>query len=141
MLLISLNVGCGSFPSGDVNVDLVRDFFVDVVCDAHFLPFRDSVFGRVVCDNVLEHCKNPLKVVWEMYRVGGILEIYVPTRWCDLFSPKVGHLWVLGESFFVGGWRMVKCRYVRYWLVFPMEMRVDIVCGHNWLWREREFLN
>lgn len=37
--------------------------------DAHELPFEDNCFDVVYCRYVLEHVKNPLQVLKEMYRV------------------------------------------------------------------------
>lgn len=49
---------------------------VDVVADAHELPFQDGEFENVLCSEVLEHLHTPEKAVAEMYRVlapGGTL--------------------------------------------------------------------
>ena len=37
--------------------------------DAHNLPFRSECADVVICTEVLEHCKNPSKVVDESYRI------------------------------------------------------------------------
>lgn len=42
---------------------------VDVVCDAHYLPFKESEFDGVWIQAVLEHVVEPKKVVDEIYRV------------------------------------------------------------------------
>ncbi len=42
---------------------------VDVVADAHALPFLDGEFENIVCSEVLEHLHTPEKAVSEMYRV------------------------------------------------------------------------
>ena len=53
----------------------------DVICDAHQLLFKNGEFDGVICIAVLEHVKDPFKVVSEMRRVlkeGGKAIIYVP---------------------------------------------------------------
>lgn len=54
---------------------------VDVVADAHRLPFFDKSFDLVICRFVLEHVQNPARVVSEIYRVlkkGGVVYVDVP---------------------------------------------------------------
>jgi len=42
---------------------------VQLVCDGHDLPFRDGCFDAVVCQAVLEHVLDPVRVVAEIHRV------------------------------------------------------------------------
>jgi len=42
---------------------------VDVVADAHNLPFRDGEFEVILCSEVLEHLHTPEVAIAEMYRV------------------------------------------------------------------------
>lgn len=51
----NLNIGC--FPN------------VDVVADAHVLPYANSSVDSIYCEAVLEHLSDPAKAVEEMYRV------------------------------------------------------------------------
>jgi len=53
--LINLNIG--PFPN------------VDVVADAHQLPYADNSVDALYCEAVLEHLHDPLQAVREMYRV------------------------------------------------------------------------
>jgi len=87
-----LDVGCGSDPKGDVNVDLFVDPIqrwgqrIDpkkiknfVFADAHYLPFRDESFQIVYSSHLLEHCLHPLKVLEEFHRVSkAIVYLEVP---------------------------------------------------------------
>jgi len=91
-----LDVGCGGDPQGDVNVDAFphdrKQYFYEwqpksvsnfVLADAHYLPFRNKTFEKIVCSHVLEHLTNPLVALKEMARVcNGIVEIYVPSQFC-----------------------------------------------------------
>lgn len=64
--MISLDVGCGHNPRGNVNVDLflhhnlhrvgdLKDVPNLVCADCHHLPFRDAYFDVVFCFHLLEH--------------------------------------------------------------------------------------
>jgi len=67
---IKLNLGSGSdVRPGYVNADIRRETGPDVVCDMHSLPFRDSVFTEVLLIDVVEHSKEPVEVLTEVYRV------------------------------------------------------------------------
>ena len=78
-----LNVGGGPhrYRAGDValNLDAFRN--VDVVGDAHAIPFLDGSFDSVFSVAVLEHVRNPWTVAREMVRVlrpGGLLYAEAP---------------------------------------------------------------
>jgi SAM-dependent methyltransferase len=79
-----LNVGSGSTPhfnSQTVNLDIKPYPNVDVVADAHQLPFPDASFDSVICSAVLEHAERPWTVASEIRRVlkvGGAAIIQAP---------------------------------------------------------------
>jgi len=79
---IKLNLGSGTdVRPGYVNADIRRETGPDVVCDMHSLPFRDSVFTEVLLIDVVEHSKEPVEVLTEVYRVlrnGGELWLRCP---------------------------------------------------------------
>ena len=80
---MKLDVGCGDKPKGDVNCDLfigksphLSDAYACikkpenfVLCDANYLPFKDSAFTVVHSSHILEHLKNPLSALQEFCRV------------------------------------------------------------------------
>jgi len=73
--------GAGRTAPGYVNIDLISVPGVDVVADAEQLPFSSSTFQRVECDAVLEHVRNPCKVMREIRRVlapGGYVHLVTP---------------------------------------------------------------
>ncbi|PIR49071.1 hypothetical protein COU80_01515 [Candidatus Peregrinibacteria bacterium CG10_big_fil_rev_8_21_14_0_10_55_24] len=83
---IVLNIGSLSKDLKDMhrrmlNLDLVAYPNVDVVADAHRLPFVDESMDIVLFKNVLEHVRDPLTVMEEIQRVlkpGGLLFIKLP---------------------------------------------------------------
>jgi SAM-dependent methyltransferase len=81
-------VGCGSHPTGDVNVefftggwnpqegDQKRGEFMDlhkipnlVIAVAEFLPFRNGSFDLAFSSHVIEHVKDPVGMLRELVRV------------------------------------------------------------------------
>ncbi|MEM3828413.1 MAG: methyltransferase domain-containing protein [Conexivisphaerales archaeon] len=77
---MNLDVGCGNRKLGDINVDIDKKYRPDVVCDIHYLPFKENVFERVYCYHVLEHYGiKPEKAISELLRVSKKwVEIQVP---------------------------------------------------------------
>jgi SAM-dependent methyltransferase len=64
-----------------IRTDIVYSKKVDVLCDAHDLPFSDESFDVVVIQAVLEHVIDPFKCVEEIHRVlklGGIVYAETP---------------------------------------------------------------
>lgn len=73
--------GAGRRVPGYVNLDLFAVPGVDVAADAERLPFPDAIFQRVECDAVLEHVRDPVKVMCEIRRVlapGGYAHLVTP---------------------------------------------------------------
>lgn len=78
---LTLDIGCGSKPKGDVNIDLLiekdewkRD--VDprripnfIKADAHYLPFKNKAFKTTIMNHILEHLCDPVQVISEITRV------------------------------------------------------------------------
>jgi SAM-dependent methyltransferase len=51
------------------SIDVYRTDLTDLVCDGHYLPFKESYFDGVWIQAVLEHVVEPQVVVSEIYRV------------------------------------------------------------------------
>jgi len=72
------------YEAGDINVtgiDVYASEAVDIVADAHRLPFSDAAFDGVWIQAVLEHVLDPHQVVSEIHRVlkpGGIVYAETP---------------------------------------------------------------
>jgi SAM-dependent methyltransferase len=57
---------------------------IDAVGDLVAIPFRENVFGAVICSQVLEHVPEPAAVLAELHRVlhpEGKLLLTVPQEW------------------------------------------------------------
>ena len=73
--------GAGRNVAGYVNLDILRVPGVDVAADAEQMPFPANLFQRVECDAVLEHVRDPERVVDEIERV------LVPGGYAHLVTP------------------------------------------------------
>jgi SAM-dependent methyltransferase len=87
-----LDLGCGEKPyrelfghvSHYVGLEIETGPNVDVTGDAQVLPFADSCFDTVLCNEVLEHVPEPADVMAEVKRVlnpGGALLLTTPQTW------------------------------------------------------------
>lgn len=66
---------------GAIHLDIDDFRGVDVVADAHHMPFADNCMASVICETVLEHVPDPQKVIAEAHRVlqpGGRFCFIVP---------------------------------------------------------------
>lgn len=77
-----LIIGSGVSKYEDaIHLDIDDFSGVDVVADAHHLPFADESMGAVVCETVLEHVARPDRIIAEAARVtrpGGRFFFIVP---------------------------------------------------------------
>jgi SAM-dependent methyltransferase len=86
-----VDIGSGNRRLGKnvINVDIHPWEQVDILADAHNLPFADSSVDGLVFSWVLEHMKDPLKVESEFRRVlrpGGCL--YLSTNFIFPYHPS-----------------------------------------------------
>mgnify|MGYP003350217987 CR=1 FL=1 len=64
----------------------------DVVGDIHTIPVTDNTYDAIICSSVLEHVKNPVTAMSEMYRIlkpGGYMFFYVPSIYP--YHARKGH--------------------------------------------------
>lgn len=63
-----------------------------VVGDIHAIPVSDNAYDATICSSVLEHVRDPLTAMKEMYRIlkpGGYLFFYVPSIYP--YHARKGH--------------------------------------------------
>jgi SAM-dependent methyltransferase len=79
-----LDVGCGSakYP-GAVGIDISADTDADVVADLNVFPwpFEDDAFAQILCQDVIEHVREPYRFMAELHRVarpGARIQIRTP---------------------------------------------------------------
>jgi ubiquinone/menaquinone biosynthesis C-methylase UbiE len=96
-----LDVGCGERKKiiGDAQViglDRVNLPGVDVVHDLNRFPwpFKDNEFDLVICDDVIEHLDDTIRVMAEIHRITknhGIIKISVPHFTSDNYHTDITH--------------------------------------------------
>lgn len=51
-----LDIGCGDRKlKGAIGIDIRKTKDVDIIADAHYLPFKDEVFDHVYSSHLIEH--------------------------------------------------------------------------------------
>lgn len=79
-----LDLGCGRKKyAGAVGIDVNPGTDADIVWDLNVFPYPldDNEFDLVICDNIIEHLDDPVKVMEELYRIvkpEGLIRIIVP---------------------------------------------------------------
>ena len=97
----TLEVGSGSgFFSVEgiqtISSDIRTIIGIDLVCDAHQLPFCDNSFGGIVMTNVLHHLHNPYHFLFEADRClmeNGVLAMIEPwnSPWSEFIYKSFHH--------------------------------------------------
>ena len=64
-----IDIGCGENPRGDINIDLVRTPFCNLVSSAEHLPIQSESTDTVLCSEVLEHLEHPKAAISEINRI------------------------------------------------------------------------
>lgn len=97
-----LDVGCGSKPYKSLfhvneyvgleieTVGEIKSVEADVLYDGSYMPFSESYFDCILCNQVLEHVFNPTQFLKELNRVvrtDGLLLLTVPFVWDEHEQP------------------------------------------------------
>ena len=94
-----LDLGCGrnKLP-GAIGLDHHPDADADVLADMEqgFLPFRDESFDAVHLSHVIEHVREPVRLMeecWRVLKIGGRLTVITPhyTHWTSWGDPTHYH--------------------------------------------------
>lgn len=101
-----LDVGCGNkkYP-GSIGIDINPRSDADVIHDLNSIPypFADSIFDKIIADNIIEHLDNVIKVMEELARiskVGATIKVIVPyfrSKWAYI-DPTHRHYFTV-DSF------------------------------------------
>jgi len=98
-MMRTLDIGCGPNKApGAIGLDHHPDSAADVLADfehGHF-PFAEESFDRIICSHVIEHVRNPVRLMEECWRVlkpGGTLQVRTPhyTHWTSWGDPTHFH--------------------------------------------------
>lgn len=82
-LVVGMDIGHGMVRLARAAAQRAGVDFVGVVADLEHLPFRDGVFGSVVCDDTIEHVPDDRAGLAELGRVtrpGGRIALATPNR-------------------------------------------------------------
>lgn len=97
-----------------INIDVHPWENVDILADAHDLPFVDGSLDGIVCAWVLEHLKNPTRAIEEFRRTlkpGGVL--YLSTNFIMPHhpSPHDYYRWTVeGLREIFSGWEIIELK-------------------------------
>jgi len=110
---LSLDVACGAkpFPNADVLCDLHIHKVPDrnmkpirtegkpfVLCDCHYLPFKDKAFDFVTSYYLIEHIDNPESLIKELKRVSKHGYIQCPSWLNELLYGEKVHKWIITKQ-------------------------------------------
>lgn len=98
----SLSVGCKDTRIASINLDVVRQYFPDIVADARCLPFRPNTFAQVFFTDVIQYIPDgeEVKTLREINRVlleGGELILTTPNR-VLLFTIMDPSYYLIGQE-------------------------------------------
>jgi len=93
---LKLDIGGGARRNEWVVIDLDRSLRPDVVADAQFLPFQDTVADELWASHILEHFRQESSIVilqeWNrVLKAEGKITVYVPN------ALEAFHRWTHGE--------------------------------------------
>ena len=80
-LILNLGSGIRKIREDVINIDFYPFNNVDLIADISHLPFKDNSIEAIINEFVLEHIKEPEKVIAEIYRVlrpGGLIYLTAP---------------------------------------------------------------
>jgi predicted SAM-dependent methyltransferase len=116
---LKLDIGCGEIKKGDIGLDFRKTSSVDIIADAHLLPFKSGAFDYIFSSEVIEHFghREVRSVLLEWIRVlkkGGIFELECPDLRARAFLFFLAPNWknienVYGEQNYIGNYH--KCGF------------------------------
>ncbi len=102
---LKLNLGSSSRPiEGFLNVDILPLPGVDIVCDLEQpLPFEDNSVTQICGNHIVEHMKNLVPLMKELYRIcedGATLQFRIPYYTSESAFKDPTHVRFIGEKTF-----------------------------------------
>ena len=106
---INIGCGCGKYPFKDfkayVNCDIakpntkINNF---ILCDCHYLPFRNKIFNTAIISHVIEHLKYPDKALDDTKRITkDEIKIYYPFYLSQQAFMDLTHKWfIINKRFY-----------------------------------------
>ena len=81
---LKLNLGCGDVRiPGFLGMDIIYTDAVDRICDLERQwCFEDNSVSRIIANDIIEHLKDPIHAmneIWRVCRDGAIVEMQIPT--------------------------------------------------------------
>lgn len=100
-----LNLGCGARKkAGFLNLDISDEFSPDIICDLEKgVPFKDDSIDEIRASHVLEHLRDTIFVMNEIWRVcknNAIVHIEVPHQASMMAFADPTHQRVFNEESF-----------------------------------------
>jgi len=139
-----LDVGCGLRKrDGAVGIDINPRSHADVIHDLDQFPypFADNEFDEIVCDNILEHLQDIIRVMEELHRIsraGGRVIVIVPffSHRNAFNDPTHRHFFgTRSFQYFIQGSAFSDYKYsTSQYSLQSFRFDRDIPCGH---WFER----
>lgn len=87
--MLRLDIGCGSNKKeGFLGLDINKTEATDIIADATNLPFKDNCIDYIYSRRCIQHVRNDVKALEEIYRVlkiGGKLQLTVASIYGFLY--------------------------------------------------------
>lgn len=113
-----IDIGCGSYPhenakvavdafiektehrgvGSEINVkDIEKRGIRFVEASADDMPFKDKEFDVSITKHMIEHIKDPIKVIKEIVRISEEGIIICPNIFCEYIFGRLYHLWYVTQ--------------------------------------------
>jgi len=142
-----LDIGCGySKEKGSIGIDMLEGSDADVLVNLTHgsLPFKDSVFDVIYCNDVMEHLPNVIATMEEIYRIGKPnADIYIvspsmssahyhndPTH-LRAFTSRSFDYFIEGEKLFKYGYSTARFKKVS--VIYDKESRKERRFFDRWM--------
>lgn len=132
---MTLDIGAGNNPRGDMNIDVKQTPYVNCRASAEYLPFKDNSFDTVRSYYVIEHCLNPAQMVKEAIRVAQ-RKVEIVTD--DIHFPGYLLYYIIRKGFLVNepehlyGWTLYYMRNFLRKMDLPYKYKATGIINYDW---------